>query len=80
MNKWVNNIIDKRIVALDMGTGFNTPGVVRWPAENIIEQHPGGSLIRINLNNSEVPKEIQSKSISIKGDVAEFMSGIFDIN
>ncbi len=73
-------LVRKIIVALDIGTGLNTPGVDRWPAENIIEQHPNGSLIRINLNNSGVPKEILSKSISIKGDVSEFMSGIFSMN
>jgi hypothetical protein len=80
LNKWINNTFDKRIVVLDIGTGFNTPGVVRWPAENLVNQHPNSSLIRVNLHNSEVPKEIQSKSISIKGDVSEFISGIFDIN
>jgi len=80
LNKWINNTFDKRIVALDIGTGFNTPGVVRWPAENLVNQRPNSSLIRVNLHNSEVPKEIQSKSISIKGDVSEFISGIFDIN
>jgi len=79
LNKWINNTIDKRIVVLDIGTGFNTPEVVRWPAENIVKQHPKGSLIRVNLNNAEVPKEIQEKSVSIKGDVFEFMSGVFDI-
>ena len=78
LDKWINNTIDKRLVVLDIGTGLNTPGVVRWPAENLVEQHPSGSLIRINLNNSDIPKEIQSKSISIKGDVSEFMSGIFN--
>ena len=80
LNNWINNTIDKRLVVLDIGTGMNTPGVVRWPAENIIRQHPNGSLIRINLNDSEVPEEILSKSISIKGDISEFMSGVFEIN
>jgi len=76
LNEWVNKTIHKRIVVLDIGTGMNTPGVVRWPAENIIRQHPNGSLIRVNLNDAEVPEEIQRKSISIEGDVSEFMRSI----
>ena len=80
LNKWINNTVDKRLVVLDIGTGSNTPGVVRWPAENIIMQHRSGTLIRINLYDSEVPKEIQNKSISINDDISEFMRGVFDIN
>ncbi len=76
LNRWIETIGGAKITVLDIGTGFNTPGVVRRPAENIVEQNPGGSLIRINLNHYDIPKEIQSKSISIKGDVSEFINGV----
>ncbi len=79
MLKWINTAFEKRIVVLDIGTGFNTPGVVRWPSENMVNRHPDSSLIRVNLTHSEVPEQIESKSISIKGDVAEFINGVFDI-
>ena len=80
LNKWVNNTMDKKLVVLDIGTGFNTPGVVRWPAENIVNQHPNASLIRINLDDARVPIKILSKSISIKGCISEFLCEISSLN
>jgi len=76
---WINKTIDKRLVVLDIGTGSNTPAVVRWPAENITRRHPSDSLIRINLNNWEIPREIENKSISIRGDVSEVLESITSI-
>ena len=80
LSEWIDNTIDKRIVVLDIGTGFNTPGVVRRPAENVVRQHSKGSLIRINLDDAAVPQEIRSKSVSIRGDASEFISGIANLN
>jgi len=71
LNKWITDSFDGRIVVLDIGTGFNTPGVVRRPAENLVDRHPNSLLIRINLHNSEVPGKTQGKSIAIRGDVSE---------
>ena len=48
------------------------------PAETSISEVDRDKLI--NLYDSEVPKEIQNKSISINSDISEFMRGVFDID
>lgn len=46
----------KHVVLLEMGAGFNTPSVVRWPSEELVDQHGGLiKLVRINVGHPEVP-------------------------
>ncbi len=77
LNDWAASVMDKQLVVLDLGTGFNTPGVVRFPAENIVSQHQKSNLIRVNLDHPEVPEAIMDKSISISGDVSGFVNDVF---
>lgn len=52
---WLKQIWDSRLVIIEVGSGFNTPGVIRWPCERIADQHPDARLIRINRDYAEVP-------------------------
>jgi NAD-dependent SIR2 family protein deacetylase len=53
-----------RLLALEIGAGFNTPSVIRWPIERVVHFHPEAHLIRVNLQWPQVPKEIAHRSLS----------------
>lgn len=59
---WLRKNVNKRIVVLDVGSGFNTPMWIRWPSEELVKDHPQARLIRINLDHPEVPAEIAQRS------------------
>ena len=40
---------------IEIGVGFNTPGVLRWPMDKLVNQFPNVRLIRINLHAPDVP-------------------------
>lgn len=61
------------MLVLDIGTGYNTPGVIRWPAEHIAYHHPNASFIRINRDNSETPHELASRSIGLAADAGHVL-------
>lgn len=65
--------IDKNIVFLELGVGFNTPGIIRFPFEQLTYDSPSATLIRINKGMAVVPKEIESKSICIDDDINEVL-------
>lgn len=65
--------IDKNIVFLELGVGFNTPGIIRFPFEQLTYDSPNATLIRINKGMAVVPKEIESKSICIDDDINEVL-------
>ena len=66
LRKWIESTHGKRLLIVEIGAGFNTPVVVRWPSERIVLQHPDANLIRIDLTDPSVPREIRNKSVTIK--------------
>ena len=59
-----------KLALIELGVGFNTPGIIRWPFEQIALRHHSATLIRMNMENVEVPQEIESKSIQFKENLA----------
>jgi len=41
-----------RTVLLELGVGFNTPGIIRFPFEKLAAMHPNVTLIRVNRDNT----------------------------
>ncbi|KAI9327012.1 hypothetical protein DFJ73DRAFT_665823 [Zopfochytrium polystomum] len=76
--QWIETVVDevrrngKRLVVLEIGAGWNTPGVLRWPNEALAEENPGGAvaLVRINRDHCEVPFDLED-AVGVAGDAAE---------
>lgn len=46
----------ERLLLLEIGVGFNTPSIIRFPFEQLAQQFPDSvTLIRVNPHNPEVP-------------------------
>ncbi|SDT22243.1 NAD-dependent protein deacetylase of SIR2 family [Actinoplanes derwentensis] len=61
---------DARLLVLDVGTGFNTPGVVRQPMEQIALAFPNARLARINVEHPQVPEVLAGRAIGMARDAA----------
>lgn len=59
-----------RLLLLEFGVGFNTPGIIRWPFERLAARHPGATLVRVNVEDCGVPEEITSKALGFQEDAA----------
>lgn len=64
--QWLTNNRGKKILSVDIGSGFNTPMWVRWPLEEITSRNPENRLIRLNRDQPEVPKQIENQSIPFR--------------
>ncbi|MFI5844508.1 NAD-dependent protein deacetylase of SIR2 family [Catenuloplanes sp. NPDC051500] len=64
---------DAKLLVLDVGTGFNTPSVVRWPMERVALGYPNARLVRINLEHPEVPEELAGRAIGLATDAATLL-------
>lgn len=62
---------DKKTVLLELGVGFNTPGVIRYPFQRIARLYPQATLVRFNRDHPLVPDKIKDKSIEIGGEIGE---------
>ncbi|MCX6068072.1 MAG: NAD-dependent protein deacetylase of SIR2 family [Chloroflexi bacterium] len=71
---WLAANKDKRIVVLDIGSGFNTPMWVRWPAEQIVRANNQARLLRLNLYHPKVPGDIAPRSLSFSEPANEVIT------
>ncbi|MDE6432786.1 MAG: Sir2 silent information regulator family NAD-dependent deacetylase [Lachnospiraceae bacterium] len=57
------------VVLLELGVGFNTPTIIRFPFEKLTGEHENISLIRLNLNDAVVPEGFGDRVVGINADM-----------
>ncbi len=67
------NKIDGKFVFLEIGVGFNTPGIIRYPFEQMTYNNDDATLIRLNLDYPQVIPENKDKTISFDENVEEIL-------
>lgn len=71
---------DKNMVLIEIGVGFNTPGIIRFPFEQITYNQPQTTLIRINKEYPIVNSEIKNKTISFDEDTNKIIENLKEDN
>ena len=74
--QFINDNKNKNIVFIELGAGFNTPGIIRYPFEELTYKLPKAHLIRINKRFADIPEEIENKSIGINEDIGKAIENI----
>jgi NAD-dependent SIR2 family protein deacetylase len=73
---FINDNKDKKILFIELGAGFNTPGIIRYPFEELTLELKQAFLIRVNDKYFKVSEEIASKSLEVKEDINVFINKI----
>ena len=66
----------KNVVLLEIGVGFNTPGIIRFPFERITAISEKTTLIRINKDYPNPMLEIKNKTISFDEDTNKIIEDL----
>jgi NAD-dependent SIR2 family protein deacetylase len=77
-NTWVKEVKNCGLLVVEIGAGFNTPGVVRWPMEQIVYNYKDSFLIRVNLHYPQIPKEITERSLSFQEKALDFINFVWE--
>ena len=75
--EFLDNFSNARLLLLEAGVGFNTPGIIRFPFENIVRQNPDSLLVRINPQISAPMFPIQDRLINITEGFSIFIKKLF---
>jgi NAD-dependent SIR2 family protein deacetylase len=75
---FINENKDKKVLLIEFGVGFNTPGIIRYPFEGLTKNLDNAFLIRINDKFANVPNDILEKSIGIQNDINEILYELGD--
>ena len=60
-----------RVVLLELGIGYNTPAIIRFPFERVVYHNPNATLIRLNAEYPDGPAETASRTISFTENMGE---------
>ena len=61
------------VLFLELGVGYNTPGIIKYPFWQMTSTWPQATYACINYGDAAAPREIQEKSICIDGDIGEIL-------
>lgn len=64
------------VVLLELGIGFNTPAIIRYPFEQITFGNPRATLIRLNLEYPTGPRETAARTISFTEDMERVVKAL----
>jgi NAD-dependent SIR2 family protein deacetylase len=74
--KFIEENKNKKILFLEFGVGFNTPGIIRYPFEELTYKLENAFLIRINDRFANIPNDIAEKGFGVQDDINEVINGI----
>lgn len=66
----------KKLVLIELGVGFNTPIIIRFPFEKMVREHALYSLIRLNKDEAVIPESFGERAVGIGGDMAGAITDI----
>ena len=66
----------KFIVYLELGVGFNTPGIIRFPFEQMTYRNSNATLVRVNTHHPDGVKENKDKTIFFTEDMAKVIKAL----
>ena len=64
------------ILFLELGVGFNTPGIIKYPFMQMTAENPKAIYACINMNEAYAPDEIADRAICIDGDIGKVVENI----
>ena len=73
---YLNEHKDKHILFLELGVGFNTPVIIKYPFWQMTYENDKAVYACINFGEAYCPKEISDKSICIDGDIGDVLKAL----
>lgn len=60
-----------RVLFLELGVGFNSPGVIKYPFWQMAAANPQARFACVNLGEAWVPEPLRGRSLAISADLAQ---------
>lgn len=69
----------ERVLFLELGVGYNTPGIIKYPFWQMTHQWPDAFYACLNFGEAYAPEEIRQKSLCIDGDIGTVLRSLLEI-
>lgn len=75
----LNRSRNRKVLFLELGTGYNTPGIIKYPFWQMTNTWNNAAYACINLGEAVAPAEIEKKSICINEDIGMGLNKLLEI-
>ena len=75
-SKFLDKIKGKKVALIEIGVGFNTPGIIRFPFEQLVKENRDYSLIRINKEHPESLNDLGDDLIAFNEDTNKIIKDL----
>ena len=65
-----------KILFLELGVGYNTPVIIKYPFWHMTAKNPKATYACINFGDAYAPDDIAARSICIDGDIGAVLEGL----
>ena len=66
------------ILFLELGVGYNTPVIIKYPFWQMTAKNPNATYICINQRQAVCPQEIERQSVCINADIGQVLQSLSD--
>lgn len=68
----------QKILFLELGVGYNTPVIIKYPFWQMTAKNPNATYICINQRQAACPQEIERQSVCINADIGQVLQSLSD--
>lgn len=66
----------QRILFLELGVGYNTPGIIKYPFWQMTAANPQAVYVSVNNGEAVCPQEISRQAVCINGDIGDVLHAL----
>lgn len=71
--KFLSENENKKVLFLELGVGFNTPGIIKYPFRKMTCDNQNARYVCVNADDELLPYEIKPRSVYVSADIDEFL-------
>ena len=68
----------QKILFLELGVGYNTPIIIKYPFWQMTAKNPNATYVCINQGQAVYPQEIEKRSICMNADIGQVLQSLSD--
>ena len=68
----------QKILFLELGVGYNTPVIIKYPFWQMTAKNPNATYACINQGQAVCPQEIERQSVCINADIGQVLQSLSD--
>ena len=77
---FLNKYINGDILLIELGVGYGTPGIIKYPFWRFAKKNKNAKYVTINYGQAEEPKEISDRSLVFSEDIHKIAEKLYELS